>query len=273
MEKVFLTKSNVEKLIHHVEFTKIYNFDDIVYSGELRKILSEPELKYLLIYKEIVEGIGDIPIFNKNQPKKEKTSKKKTDIRMIYEGGTPSFHLNKSCSILTRDYENFEIPVEIKDSNTKEYRKFFLEKIKLFKNNPSAFYAQAEIRFNVRIQNIKRHSAVNSGLQELDNIELVDPEVVINMLKKHLYAMENFRNINPVHKKIIDNKGYGSHKTKDKYPEIEEWHKLKATLKDLLKRYFVSKFNPDFEFDRSVLEQCDYKLCNACLSKYQQVES
>jgi hypothetical protein len=76
-----------------------------------------------------------------------------------------------------------------------------------------------------------------------------------------------YKKSSPEHERLITNNGFASHKRKEKYLIIKEWHKYKTTLKNLIKSYFVSKSNPDFEFDMSVLKQCGYKLCKTCSLK------
>jgi len=260
MDKVFITKAKVSALMELLDFNKIYNYEDLIYSDRLCKILSTGERNYLLNYKSILENIGDIPIYDKNNRNKFTNNRK----RMVFEGGPPSFHLYLDCSFLTSNYENYEIPIEIEDSNIDEYRRFFIKEIELFKEKPDVFYAKVGTKFAVHIKNVKSYNAENSGVKQIDNVELTDPEEIIIKIKDHLFKMEQYRHSSPEYEKIITNNGFATHKTKDKSPILKKWHNYKNKLKSLIKSYFISKLNPEFEFKKSVLEQCGYKLCKTC---------
>lgn len=273
METVYITKAKIEALIKLLDIDTDYNYKDLIYHARLVEILAKPEMKTLLNFKSILEGIDNIPVYNKENTRKYKNNY----VRMVYVGGKPSFHKDKNCQFLKSNYENYEIPAVIPDNKIEEYREFFIDNKTLYESKRDAFFARVEIKFNVRVNNVKEINEKNSGVEYTEDITTRNIDETIKSIESHLIVMEKFRAIDDNHEKKISSLGYGTHKANyknengelklfinDSNSIIYKWHEYKNELKHLIKQYFIAKYNPDFEFNKSVLRQCGFVPCKGC---------
>ncbi len=282
MNKVFITKATFKKLV------KEYTIDDykckkLPYYEKLRHILSIPEQNLLGKYSAFLEDIESIHKYKKLKKPRPSDPKK----RIIYnKNNSPSFHFYEECEYLKSDYENYDIPVEIPEERIEEYRSFFLKNKELYKENHGAFLARAELRFDVRIKNIKEYHSNNSGIKETYNPKVESVDIILTRINNHIKQMEEYRNSSPEIKTLIDELGFGSHKRNSineiiyrgvdgklvpyihsEDSPLEHWHKYKKELKSMIVKYLIATLNPEFNFRQDILEQCNLRCCKLCKEK------
>jgi len=267
---VYVTQSKINSILQKVDLFKSGVEIGDLYFTDLTKILSTPELKLLALYQEMLKDPENL-LLTKYVKKEYKDSK-----RFVYESSHPSYHKDHCCKKLSASFENFEIPVEIKqkgDDEIKKYRTFFKSNINLYHKNFDTFMAQAKMKFNLK-NPPKEVDYKNSGTEMVFNATGSDIETRINEL---LLEMESYRKSSAEINKEISLSGYATHKVKTndehgnwvrkadiKGSVICIWHAYKNELKNLLKEYFRIKLNPEFKFDVNILEQLNFRACQHC---------
>jgi len=232
-----------------------------LYKNKLGHILSRPELALLSVFKEACESPGLVFEAYKRIEGRPDTKK------WVWEGCAPAYHSSPSCERLHSDYRNWEIPAEIKqrgDSEIARFRKFFSEYRSLLETDELKFITKLDAAFFLK-NPPKSILSINSGLNNIDNINLKDLEERIDLL---LVDAEKFRNMDDSTKSKIDRQGYGTHRLKEaKEPGsiLHTWHnEYKKDLKDLLCHYFRIKFNRDLGFSGMLLDRLGFNRCGSC---------
>ncbi|MBB1351222.1 MULTISPECIES: hypothetical protein [unclassified Pseudoalteromonas] len=259
---VYVTKSNSSKIATYSSIKgRAEDFENL-YDSSLSFLLSTPELNLLYIYKETVSNPEHIFQAYK---KWESVDTKK----YVWEGGTPAFHSTYECERLHSQYVNLEIPVEIQsrgDLEVEKFRRFVKANYSLMDDNESLFLKRLEAQFFLR-NPPKSVRAVNSGLTTVKNLDLNELKHEIDKLIKSAQA---FKGTDQHVFNLIENKGYGTHKVKEAkilgHP-LNTWHNYKIDLKESLKQYFLIRFNPELQFDKTLLQQIGFMPCGNCCKK------
>jgi hypothetical protein len=171
MEKVFITRST----LYGIAFKTADIFRDQkdilnIYSTRLLKPFSHQEIKTISAVMSVLRSTDDEEIRLKIIEKyNAEFIKRKTDMSSpwVYVNNTPSFYMKRKCEKITANYENYSIPVQIKPENYQEYRDFFNKNRDLFHSDYQKYLSRVELKFNVRIENIKEIYAQNSGIKSL----------------------------------------------------------------------------------------------------------
>ncbi len=269
-KKVYITKAKINNLISNIDLYRSNIDINNLYSSNLKKTLSKPELELLAVYRDVLENpkVLTLGTYIKKQHKDSG--------RWVFETIYPSFHKNDQCERIHASFENIEVPIEIQhqgSESVKKFREFFKTNHNLYKRDVVAFMFQVQIKFNLANPPVQVDFD-NSGVEEIFNASGLDIE---NKITEILKNMEGFRNKNDINQKEISSFGYATHKAKERnkigqYVKkidnegsiISKWHNYKNELKSLLKEYFRIKLNPDFEFDQNILEQLGFKPCSHC---------
>ena len=117
----------------------------------------------------------------------------------------------------------------------------------------------------------------NSGMKELDNLNLNELEVRVDVI---IRAAGSFYNDNPDKQTIIKRFSkytflaykkdpINNNDTKLSDEELKSFlfeydHKFKKPFKELLLQYLMVKYNPDLKFDGLLLDQLGFKMCHNC---------
>ena len=278
MSAVYITESNLNSIARDItgaiSDTKSI---EILYDFELRKTLAVPEIKRLSAIKLILESLDNPDVLFKiiqfhEQPKIRQRKDPKS--RWIFLGGSPAYHKNKDCIRLKSEYKNYDIPVQIPSEKIEEYRNFFIENINLFERNQQAFYANVELKFNVRINGVKTVKEKNSGNEKLENFLSMSPNQLLQKIYQHVELMGNFRLLNET---LIAKCGFNTPKvlqpenvmrlSEDQMEVIKQWHTYKVDLKRLLVQHLTLKFNADFRFSGELLDFLGFRKCSECFSE------
>lgn len=275
MEQVFITKSTLKRLTKKINLIE-YLEENIPEHERLVKILSKPEKKSLLEYRQLIEDLDCLIKYQRDARTFVSDSKSRW---IYYEMKNSSYHLKQDCPHLLSDYINYSIPIEIEDQDIEDYRNFFKSKKEIFDEKPDVFFAMVEIKFNVVIKNIKKVHNDNSGHDEMKNYKLELPDIILTRIDSLITEMEIYRISNKEIENLIKNLGFGTHKARyfnengesllhieNESSPIYLWHQYKNKLKYLIENYFISTLNPDFKFNRKILEQCGIDCCRTCMA-------
>jgi len=163
-------------------------------------------------------------------------------------------------------------------SLVQEYRTFAIEHYSLMLNNPPAFAARAGIEFGVtdipvKIEHYKSNEDISLANANLNSIQA--------KLMELIEKMNEFRNLDIEHEKIIRAKGFATHKAmfrtskgkmmrmiEDDTSIIYQWHQKKKQLKMLLRLYAIKRGNPDFGFNDKLIKNLGFQICKNCEAVY-----
>ena len=295
----YITRFNFKRISHQLDEKKIINtdnIDSILLCEDLPNIkfayMNKLEKQGLLAFKEFV--LHPEIIFN---PEYRKVKFKDTKM-FVFE--TPAaYHLDSNCSKLHQDFNGVLLPDKIKeqgDEKIKEFRQWCRENMHfLEEDKKDIFEMHLQMKFNIHRSEIEIIDRKNSGTQEFENYSLTE---LCNQIKE---LTEQFRvwllgSINVIERNLriysfneIAHKGkctylgddYGQEKhlaeiherNKSKFTDqeildcLKEAHtKYKLPMIELLKKYYMIKYNADTKVDVNILEALGFRPCSACCS-------
>ena len=269
---VYITKSNSTRILKKLDQNKINNL-----KGELFKtpiyFFSRYEKLQLLglreLWKDPTKFIEDYYV--------------KVHIidtyKYVIEGKAPAYHSSPDCERLHSDYRNYEIPEEIQRRGYEEIRRFreWFKTNSYLLDKPDAFAARLNAAFGI-VVNPKAIAIENSGLEEFNNLSLEEIEQRIDNLIND--ACQYINKADAVERRIINRfqkVTYRAHKPEslqdDSTPCTDEEIKrilckfekdFKNPVKELLKEYYRVLYNPELEFENTILDTLDFKPCRLC---------
>jgi hypothetical protein len=216
----------------------------------------------------------------------------------VYEGDAPCYHQREDCERLNAEFRNFIIPHSIRERGTDcviRFREWFKENIYLLDGKKDIFEMHLQMKFNIHRSEIEIIDRKNSGTQEFDNYSLTDLCNQIQELTRQFKAwLIDSTNVNERSLRVysfneIAYKGtctywgddYGAEKylveihkrNKSKFTDqeisdcLKEAHtKYKLPMIELLKKYYMIKYNADTKVDVNILEALGFRPCSACCS-------
>ena len=267
----YITLSNTNKIIFGTELK------DLNLSGSLYKIpiyfFSKYEQNALLAIQELLQDPEKY--FNEIYV----PYKPVDTFTLIYEGKPPSYHKYADCPRLNSTYENFEIPVSIRElgkEQIQEFRKWF-ETVKHYLiEDPTIFVMRLGLRWGINT-NPNSITINNSGSTEIENLTIEELEQKIDFTIKEAgkFYYQNEKNKSILHKyskftylayKSDDiqnnNTIYSDDEIKELLRQYDE--EFKKPLKRMLIEYYRLKYNPDINFDGFILEKLGFKECGHC---------
>jgi hypothetical protein len=269
----FITLANASSIVYKSE---IKNLD---LHGEIykRKIYfySKFEKNALLAIKELLEHPEEYftEIYEPFEPEDTYT--------MVYEGQKPAYHKSAECEFLHSDYENFEIPDEIRTEGKDkviEFRLWFEGVRHLLEDKPDAFVARLQARWGL-LTNVNAILRGNSGAIDIENITIGALENRIDQrlrnAAKFYYKSEMTQTVlrrlsqftflayrdDPIG---INRTGYDDDKVKRLLKYYDRTFKL--PLKKDLVEYYRLKLNPKIEMEGTYLKNLGFKPCGHCYS-------
>ena len=283
--KTFITCSKFESIVK-----KHSDIQNIQINGEIYKkpiyFFSKYELKTLFALKSLFENPSHY--FKKHYVpiKKEEDS-----LRFLFENkSNPSYHLNNDCKRLNSEYENYEIPLQIRELGKDavcEFRDSVKNIIYLFENDKLAFKMRFDIickglvrkysEENWQEINLEKFIKDNSGLIDLENLSAKELEKLIDdkikeagryyyANKKNTIILKRFSRASHlayINDPIKDNNtGYSDLEVKEFLKDYDE--KFKKPLKKLLIQYYMIISNTDLSIDNKILEELGFKVCKTC---------
>lgn len=258
---VFITISNFLRTISPID--KKPSIAGI-YKSSLT-VLSIKERERLALIREIFINPDALKISYKYNKLVRHT---KRDYKFVYESSTPSYHANEKCSRLKSNFDNYEIPQEIRDKGEKEcekYIKWFSSNVHLLEqiDGRVKFLFLRKAMFELENDDIGDVHEINSGSTKVENTELNGIEKNIDdLIIRAIDFKRTPRNID-----IIIDYGDDSNmilEDKSNQEILVEWHRLKKAIKDSLIQYYMIKYNPKLQFEDTLLEQVGFKKCTLC---------
>lgn len=268
----YLTLANVNRILYNSDLQSI----DL--KGEVYKVpiyfFSKYEENSLLAIQELL-----------NDPDKYFTEiyipyKPKDTFSYVYEGKNPSYHKHSSCPRLKSNYQNFEIPQEIKDKgaeSVKEFRLWF-ETVKDLLEEPDIFVERLRLKYGI-VTNPRAIRIDNSGITERENYKIEDLEKNIdNLIKEagrfYYQSKKNTTILRKFSKQTYlaykseslykNNTGYSDEDVKKLLKDYDQ--EFKRPLKRDLIEYYRLRLNPNIEMEGHFLEQLGFKPCAHCHS-------
>lgn len=260
---VYMTKANSDRLLRNIKSYTIDPDYDELYKSDLRHILSIPELNLLYVTMEVYKDFDKaLEIYTRLEIRPDTKD-------FAFEGGSPTYHADSSCTRLKSDFVNLEIPIEIKskgDVDIEKFRSFCRKHMDLLRSDETQFMNKLSARF--LLKNVPTKIVFdNTGSVDFFNLDLKQLEERIDQL---LVDSDLFRNKTEETAKLINEMGYGTHKIKEakvKGNDLNIWHeKYKGNLKKLMREYFRVKFNPELKFEGKLLGQLGFRACRQCSS-------
>lgn len=282
----YITKSNFDKIIRRTDLMNA----DIEYSShdiyvQPITFFSKLEEKMLLATKILMKD-QDKFITHVYKPLEVNNE---DSLKYVYEiNNGPAFHNSIDCQNLNSDFKNFLIPEELRARAyrsggyekewrvVREFRSWFIENRRLFETDLAEFLKKLDIRFNINIAP-ERVELMNSGIVEIENMSLPELEESIN---KVLADAREYFHANSDKQELIKNfaklsfLGFSNKpilKRHDGYSEDEVrtflrfYHnKFKRPVENMLRHYYRVKFNPDLEFDGTLLGRLNFRRCSVC---------
>lgn len=229
-------------------------------------MLSVPERRWLAAARMIYQSPE---FYIENFYKKVEAGRRK-DSDWVFLGGAPAYHLNGSCDKLLSDYRNFRIPVEIVhrgEAEKQKFREWFVENER-FIDDPVIFVNKMSANFFLKNPpRIDEFRADNSGFTIEENPSL---QKIQGQINKKIDAMKSKMD---GHRKLISEYGMKTYLLRKGELVIQDasdreillaWHDSKESLKKDLKTYFKVKFNPDLEFQDTLLQSIGFRPCKSC---------
>ena len=251
---------------------------DLSTAGELYKkpiyFFNKAEKEKLLKIKELLKINEDkgIRAFAKIERDTDTQS-------LVFEGGSPAYHDLINCPTLNAEYLNFPIPQKVKEENRiGEFRKWFKANMHfVLSGNEIIFRKRLAEEFDVELKG--KIQIANSGPTNFEDLTLDELEARIDAIL--LDAASFYKKSSGTEQKVISKYGARAFLYNSKYEikdndtgmHVDELRaflysydtKFKTPLKDLLKKYYMVKYNPNLEFKGSLLEQIGFKKCSKCV--------
>lgn len=278
MKSVYITRSNCKKLPSFFELDDSVSKDDVflcIYEKDLRDFLNELEAQTLYKLKMILNQDE-----KRLKVKKENESQQYFSAKYVFSvGSKPKYHLYKDCKYLNQDFDNYLIPVEIKEKGQdaiRQFQQYCVDHIKLFREEPEKFWKRVAVYF--RIKNLPKHiSYRNSEYNEVSSASIDNIRDNINTIYNKLHDMLYAKNFTRYQKDIKRYRYKNANQLSelDKIQElkndrelmsiIKNFFELKKDITNLLFTLYVKETNmDDYCLPIELLENFGFSLCKEC---------
>jgi hypothetical protein len=257
----------------------VFNSDvgDLDLKGEIYKIpiyfFSRYEEQSLLAIQELLQNpeYYFTEVYEPYEP---------TDsFKYVYEGRRPAYHNDSTCERLNSDWENYEIPSDIRDKGRDvvlEFREWFETVAHLIEDRPDVFVMRLHARWGIQT-NVNAISRGNSGHLEVENLTIQNLGARIDRrikaAGKYYYTSEKTKAVLRQFSKyaflgdkqdpINNNRtGFSDHDVKELLRYYN--NQFKKPLKRDLVEYYRLKLNPEIQMEGYFLENLGFKSCGSC---------
>lgn len=274
----YITKSNSKKILRSLDLEKLDEIEEKVYKKDIY-FFNKKERGFLKGIRELLRDAENFQL-EYYEPIEVHDS-----YRFVYPEKQPAYHLYNTCPMLTADFNNFKIPVPIKEKGKEainQFREWFP------KNEPLLIEGKTE-QFIYKLQanfpyvgEIKPESIEysNSGIEEKENIELSELEKkiddILRQAGKFFRENKDKQNVIKRYQKMtflayIEQDLYtnDSDLSDDKLKEFLQTYdkKFKQPVKDLLIEYYRVLYNPEMTFDGKLLDELGFNPCIKCYGR------
>lgn len=277
-KKYSITTSNFKKII---EKSKIVIEEDI--TTTFKSIYDEINLRPYLNKNEavdirkLVEFLTNPEMHSSLSKEQRNANKMKMAIPLqsnyifTSSSSSPKYHKNSECRTLLNDFENFEIPAEIKCRDEKEiekFRAFARENRGLLKNgNDHLFIKKLKEKFDLT-SDINKISFNNSGKIEVLKMSTINIKEKISEIIKNLEEINDSDKGRESIKKymFVPNKMMKAMKENENLCLLDlEVLELKKNLLELIIEFNIQK-NNGLSLSENILEFYGFEKCGICFS-------
>ena len=203
----------------------------------------------------------------------------KDTYKYVYEGKKPSYHGYFCCPRLLSDYQNFEVPRDIREEGkdaVTEFRKWFGNQKHLLPEKSDIFAVRLHARWGI-ITNPRAIDRPNSGAVKFENIKIEDLEKRIDSKikaagrfyyknEKNNAILKRFSKLTHLAKKedVIygNDTDYSDQEVKDLLKNYDK--QFKSPLKTDLIEYYRLHLNPEIKMEGLMLERLGFRKCGHC---------
>lgn len=274
----FITNANAARVITKIKVDaidleealykrRIYFFND----WERRELLS---LKLLLSSPEVFA----IEAFN---PLEKRNGR---EFVFEYEGQRPSYHSDKTCHLMFRDYENIRLSSELRNNleqrgvSIKEFRRWAYENLAHLtkKRDWGAIMMRIQVKYSVEVNREDLVQFENSDVYEkkIENYDLGKLEAALgeHLSKAGSYyfryesVLRKFSKLSFLHSKPDPISGNNTGWTDEELKKfLKHYHEeFKRPTQKMLKEWYRLSHNPEMRFEGRLLEQLNFKPCSSC---------
>lgn len=295
----YITQFNFKRISNLLDAKKIINkdnIDSILLCEDLPAIkfgyLNKIEKQGLLAFKEFV--LHPEIVFNPEYRKIKFVDTK----RFVFEFPA-AYHLDPECSNLHQDFDGIAIPEKIReqgDEKITEFRQWYRENMHLLEEDKvDTFEMHLQMKFGIHKSEVDVIHRENSGSYELENYSITEVcEQITNLTmtfkawllessdaKERALRLYAFNEIAYGGKCTYLGDDFGKKKhiaeicerNKSKFTDqeildcLKDAHtKYKLPMIELLKKYYMIKYNADTKVDVNILEALGFRPCSACFS-------
>lgn len=280
----YVTFANLNRIVKKVDLSAFNGDRNDVYHEDIY-FLSDTEIRRLLSFKELVKDPEKFYIEYYTKFNKEKSD----NLVYVYvDNSHGSYHNDKLCERLNSSYKNIRIPEELRrrwyndggkdklKSEVERFRTWFKEHRGEYEHDLEKFLKSLEIRYNVVVKP-EEVEVTNSGFTEIGNYELSDLEERIN---EFIRASKRYYTENPSDQVLIrkfqkltflayteepiriNDTEFSDDEVKDFLRMYDD--RFKKPVKELLRQYYMVKYNPTLQFEGRLLEQLGLTACRSC---------
>lgn len=265
----YITKNTFYRIVSEIDLRAEPSPTKARLEGKNLTILSKKELQRLALITEILgsEFIPEDRFFLK-------INKPNDSYSYIHPERVPSYHIDRQCTALTKEYENYEIPIEIREQGPKSvlnFRNFFFEKNNLFKEDREKFYLLAKQEFKLKKvltdRDLVEIKAPNSGKGNIQDFNISTLEADLD---KSIIDAENYKNDNVSNRFTINKYGNLYKPVVEDSNEIiilRNWSEYKKEIKRKYIIFSMLKNNPEINLDGNFLDALGLNKCSFCLKE------
>ena len=286
----YITRANYKKILHKIDSKLLISEDDLEkeclcedYPQMRLYFLNRTDKRELLLFKKVLTN-PEIAI---------DTKYKRVDYEDTYtyvDEFRPAYHKDPQCSRLLHDFDGVRIPEKIKSLDKEkinEYRKWYREnRHYIEEGKDDLFYTLLHAKWGVDKYDIDVVSHLNTGnVRVMDTIEecyleivklckewndwLGDKEGGNHILRKasyqYSYGAKNAYLGNKEEPLPNNKTGFPDEAVKECLREMQ--NKFKNPIIELIRQYYMIKYNANIDVEEEVLKQLGFGPCVKCYSR------
>lgn len=203
----------------------------------------------------------------------------KDNLEYVFEGNAPAYHLTKECPRLNADYENFEIPMSIREQGRErvaEFRKWFSDNRALLQRDEQAFKMRLYSKWSIQSLPVVRHQ--NRGNTEFseDSIHGIERRIDDLLRKAGTLYRENKDVLSQYYRLTYlgaDTRPLEGNKTGRTDEEVKKiLQEFESNVKNPVKRLIITWYNaslnPTLNVSDGILSQLGFVPCRHCASEH-----
>ena len=286
----YITRANYKKILQKIDSKLLISEDDLEkeclcedYPQMRLYFLNRTDKRELLLFKKVLTN-PEIAI---------DTKYKRVDYEDTYtyvDEFRPAYHKDPQCSRLLHDFDGVRIPEKIKSLDKEkinEYRKWYREnRHYIEEGKDDLFYTLLHAKWGVDKYDIDVVSHLNTGnVRVMDTIEECYLEIV-KLCKEwhdwsgdkeggnHILRKASYQYSYGAKNAYLGNKEEPLPNNKTGFPDEavkeclrEMQNKFKNPIIELIRQYYMIKYNANIDVEEEVLKQLGFGPCVKCYSR------